>query len=905
MKNKFQALLMIGCLTGFVMAVGFLDVPRAQAAEVHLNNSITKPYYLNQPGATYILDEDISAEGTALVIDADGITVDLNGHKIIFGNTNVSVPNFDFEQGNGTVPSNWNLSLAPHASRVSTSEWPMIGNWTMKFTSPTAGEDIVSDWINITNPNRTYQAYVQMSSKKAILVKVEYQDGRIINPDYTNPQVDTSTITFKPSSLGWGAGQYRLHLMLNPAVTPGGTFYVDYGDIRPARDVGINGFPWAGGLIPDLPTAPGNHRNIIIKNGSIIEGNAGYAFRAISHTGVGLEITNVYTKITGGDSGTFYGYGGANQNIHNNIFENPKVYVVNRMDLSNYDILTGNNITFYNNNTSFSGGGISISGDSTSTNIYNNTFSNNSIMTNHYSVTSYANPGHTVTGIKIYNNKFLGASAVFFSSNSIGNEVNNNYFNLESEPCNTEYQTQIYTTGIRVYDYDSPTASTYNNIIRDNLIEGKVHFFSQFPGCRPGVSGIKTATGPLSPNEFYRNEIHVYREDTNSEAIAFSALGSNLNGIRDNYLGSNHFNIIYGDRFAALADNGIFTNNTIVKGGPTIGVNEYFPISAWWCCKTGVMSNHQYIGSKVIDTSLFNFGYSLGAQDGIIEHDIRWYLNLKVLDANKASVEGATVTINDKGGQQVFSGTTDSQGNIKNIDLRQTIQTFQIKYRTKTEAIYTPHQIVISKNGLPTETKTLTMDANKNMTVILDGQDSEAAIISNPAVRIDRANETVTVSWTTDKPTSSTLKWGLDTNYGQTLNNSSLTTSHTMTIANIRPNNYHFEVSGADSSGLSSQSFDQTFFYLSDVPSGVKLIKSVDKNSASSGEILTYTINYTNTLPIAISSVRIEDLIPNGTTYVADSASNGGTFSSGKLIWTIGDVAANGSGTVTFQVIAQ
>jgi len=43
------------------------------------------PYYLDQAGETYVLTEDIITTGTALVISAEDVTLDLQGHKIVFG----------------------------------------------------------------------------------------------------------------------------------------------------------------------------------------------------------------------------------------------------------------------------------------------------------------------------------------------------------------------------------------------------------------------------------------------------------------------------------------------------------------------------------------------------------------------------------------------------------------------------------------------------------------------------------------------------------------------------------------------------------------------------------------------------------------------------------------------------
>jgi len=44
------------------------------------------PYVLNQADATYVLTKDIETDGTAIRIDGHGITLDLNGHTVVYGN---------------------------------------------------------------------------------------------------------------------------------------------------------------------------------------------------------------------------------------------------------------------------------------------------------------------------------------------------------------------------------------------------------------------------------------------------------------------------------------------------------------------------------------------------------------------------------------------------------------------------------------------------------------------------------------------------------------------------------------------------------------------------------------------------------------------------------------------------
>lgn len=76
---------------------------------------------------------------------------------------------------------------------------------------------------------------------------------------------------------------------------------------------------------------------------------------------------------------------------------------------------------------------------------------------------------------------------------------------------------------------------------------------------------------------------------------------------------------------------------------------------------------------------------------------------------------------------------------------------------------------------------------------------------------------------------------------------------------------------------------------------------SIDGDRVYEGNELLYKISYTNASRDAVD-VRITDVIPENTTYVAGSADNGGVFADGKLVWDIDDIPAWSTVTVTFKV---
>lgn len=82
-----------------------------------------------------------------------------------------------------------------------------------------------------------------------------------------------------------------------------------------------------------------------------------------------------------------------------------------------------------------------------------------------------------------------------------------------------------------------------------------------------------------------------------------------------------------------------------------------------------------------------------------------------------------------------------------------------------------------------------------------------------------------TVSWTTDKPATSRVVFGITTAYGSTTPvDVKLATSHSITLAGLTPSTiYHFKVTSQDSSGNEMISQDQTFTTRSTVPTSTQV----------------------------------------------------------------------------------
>jgi len=86
-----------------------------------------------------------------------------------------------------------------------------------------------------------------------------------------------------------------------------------------------------------------------------------------------------------------------------------------------------------------------------------------------------------------------------------------------------------------------------------------------------------------------------------------------------------------------------------------------------------------------------------------------------------------------------------------------------------------------------------------------------------------------------------------------------------------------------------------------DVFAAADLTTSIDGKKVSAGDKLTYVISYTNATA-APADVVITDQLPANTTYVADSADNGGTHTNGTVKWNLQDVPAWATVEVSFSV---
>jgi len=86
-----------------------------------------------------------------------------------------------------------------------------------------------------------------------------------------------------------------------------------------------------------------------------------------------------------------------------------------------------------------------------------------------------------------------------------------------------------------------------------------------------------------------------------------------------------------------------------------------------------------------------------------------------------------------------------------------------------------------------------------------------------------------TVIWTTDELSASQVEYGTSVSYGQTIQHSTLQTSHSVTLNGlVQDTAYHFRVVSSDGAGNEATSADDTFTTLAVDPDGVETAAAED-----------------------------------------------------------------------------
>lgn len=162
--------------------------------------------------------------------------------------------------------------------------------------------------------------------------------------------------------------------------------------------------------------------------------------------------------------------------------------------------------------------------------------------------------------------------------------------------------------------------------------------------------------------------------------------------------------------------------------------------------------------------------------------------------------------------------------------------------------------------------KTIVMDGNRNVTATFVAEQIPP-VISN--VQLSVTSSHATVRWTTDKPATSSITYGLTTAYEHgSVSNSALVTNHTVILTGLLPGAvYHFKVSSADGNNNTASTGDSTF-----TTAAISNVVSDDFNAYGLNPALWTFVNPANDASIAMTSTTTPNAaasitVPGGTEH--------------------------------------
>ncbi len=116
----------------------------------------------------------------------------------------------------------------------------------------------------------------------------------------------------------------------------------------------------------------------------------------------------------------------------------------------------------------------------------------------------------------------------------------------------------------------------------------------------------------------------------------------------------------------------------------------------------------------------------------VLRQNVKYTLDLKVIDENGISIENATVSMNDVNGNEVFSTITDENGTISeqtiiaryNSVTSNGVSTTSVPWNPRTEGtVLTPHTLTINKTNYETYNSIFNLTEKLDWTIALESRD--------------------------------------------------------------------------------------------------------------------------------------------------------------------------------------
>jgi hypothetical protein len=507
--------------------------------------AVTKAGACDQPGKTYVLMQDLRADGTGLAL-AGGVTLDLNGYTLTYAGAKYEhVPNYGFEQG----LAEWDVSRAPGAKVEDADQVkPFIGHKILRLK---AGDEIVSKYITLPVADRSYYAQCGVLDPQAkVTISVDKEGGEPVRCEFRwGDNVRPSCPQSGSPKLGGGfvfahlhglpAGKYRIRVRADTDAL------IDEVDLRPALDAGLaivdKILPWAyykcildgdacaffdlarpgsGGAepLPWVPRVKGAVA-ITVRNGVLRSGFEGIRSWAVQSTAADAAVVLENVRVVAAGINT-NAVNVPRATIRNCRFEIDTPFIIDRHRLEDSVVaLTaadGSEVS----GCEFRGGqGCLMVSGKKGVRIHDNLFANRQTVTNHYGLMLGASEG-----AKVYANRFepeIGSGILMYSSGA--NEIYENTFTITAAGPSCEYTHEDYSTNaIRITDYNAksdPAHPAVGNRIYKNKFRIIGRHYAGFAHYLPIATAVFVSVGAAT-NRIEDNDVTVEQKDPGTPAVA-------------------------------------------------------------------------------------------------------------------------------------------------------------------------------------------------------------------------------------------------------------------------------------------------------------------------------------------------------------------------------------------------
>jgi hypothetical protein len=643
---------------------------------------VSSPGYYDKPGSVYLLVNDISAPKSALFLGKD-VTLDLNGHTITYADAGYNhIPNGSFEEGT----RDWDLTKAPSAKIEDKKVHVFIGDHILRLSK---GEEIVSEFIDLPLPDRSYFAFcgvISLDMKVSVFVEDSNKNSITCITEYSDSSKVSCPVIARSPQLGGGivyahlnrlpAGKYRVRIKAETDCL------IDYIDIRPAMDVGVGivektdpmghydhlynrahsaFFDYTADIknripVSGIPVVKGRG-SVTIRNGIIKNGTPGILSWGIQSTGedVIVVLDNVRV-VSAGINSTAVDVPQAV--ITHSSFDVDNPFIINRHGSEFYAVdLRGEKPSEVSYSEFHGGQGcLAFKGDFSK--VHHNFFANRQTVTNHYSIMAMGDSSFIFENLIVPE---IGSGIEIYVHRGI--EIFNNDIKISASPPTCEYGHEEYsTTAIRIADYNAKPGAPggcFGNKVYNNKISVTGFDYPEYKDYIPMAWAVFYSSS-AGDNYIFNNEIVVHdktpglKNETSAFYIGGGAIGGQFN---DNRITSDVPVAWIASPYGAAKDTRIF-RNTIVKAEDAGA--DFKPFRMGWKGWEGSVAENIRFESNNITGA----GFGIDATDQIHSYSVCWTLSVKVVDKAGNVIHNAPLRILDKNGTEVVNTITPADGII-------------------------------------------------------------------------------------------------------------------------------------------------------------------------------------------------------------------------------------------------